>query len=91
MKIKRLTAAAVATSVVLAVFAYLDRYQYFKINNSNGYTLLVRTNRWTDETDVFGSRGWQEVQTPTDWKYEHGYFQRRHSFDPTKPYGTAQP
>lgn len=61
MKPKKATIGLLLLGFTIIVFGigYFTRYQYFK--TSAGYT--VRTNRWTEETDVLSSGGWRVVQT----------------------------
>ena len=57
--------------VALGVTAYLTRYEYFKISPGDGIELELRTNRYTNETDMLNNRGWGVVQTSEEWETRH--------------------
>jgi hypothetical protein len=68
---KKLIVLSILILVVLLCVAYLDRYEYFKLGHGDGVEFEVRTNRFTDETDVLSVAGWRVVQTPKQWADEH--------------------
>ncbi|HEY6464760.1 MAG TPA: hypothetical protein VIY69_02135 [Candidatus Acidoferrales bacterium] len=51
------------SAAIVCGVGYLTRFEYFK--NPAGAT--VRTNRWTEETDVLSDGGWRVVQTHEQW------------------------
>jgi len=58
--------AALAFAAIASGIGYITRFEYFK--NPVGATL--RTNRWTDETDVLSNGGWRVLQTHEQWATE---------------------
>ena len=58
--------AALAFAAIVCGIGYLTRFEYFK--NPAGAT--VRTNRWTEETDVLYNGGWRVLQTHEQWAIE---------------------
>jgi hypothetical protein len=57
--------------VIIICFGYLNRYEYFKVGRGDGIEWEVRTNRYTNETDVLGNRGWYVAQTSEEWRVLH--------------------
>jgi hypothetical protein len=55
----------------LAGTAYMNRFRYFKIGGGEGVERPLRTNVFSNETDMLTANGWKVVQSPRDWKWEH--------------------
>jgi hypothetical protein len=58
-------------SAVLLYIVYLNRYEYFKIGSGDGIEWELRTNRYTNETDILTREGWRVAQTSKEWDDLH--------------------
>jgi hypothetical protein len=70
MKIRTILSVLII-GLIVGSTAYLTRYEYFKIALGDGIEIELRTNRYTDETDALGNRGWRVVQTSEEWNTLH--------------------
>src|ERR1700690_556118 len=81
MNTKRLTASfALVVVLFVIIVAYFTRYEYFKVGRGEGLDVVLRTNRYTNETDLLTNRGWDVVQTPKQWADLH--WNKTHPIDP---------
>jgi hypothetical protein len=81
---KRLMAFFVVVVVLFFIsVGYFTRYVYFKVGRGEGLNAVLRTNRYTNETDMLTNRGWEVVQTSKQWADLH--WNKTHPIDSLPP------
>ena len=56
--------AGIVAAAILVLGVYLTRYEYFSLALSDGVRIALRTNRWTNETDLLGAGGGRSRKRP---------------------------
>jgi hypothetical protein len=67
----KLIVAFLTLGAILFIVAYLNRYEYFKEGRGDGVEWVIRTNRYTNETDMLSNGGWHVMQTSEEWAAHH--------------------